>query len=106
MYKRQSVFVAATHTDENGRYRFFSVRPGRYRVCFTPPGDYLPTRSVSGMEEINSKLPWVAGETLYTRPFTLASGEFALQVDAGLVTREAAEAAGWTIEEDGSICAP
>lgn len=101
-----SVFVAATHTDENGRYRFFSVRPGRYRVCFTPPGDYLPTRSVSGMEEINSKLPWVAGETLYTRPFTLASGEFALQVDAGLVTREAAEAAGWTIEEDGSICAP
>lgn len=97
------VVVAQAQTDANGRYRFDAVRPGTYRVAFEPGDLYLPTRPVEGLDQINSKLPWMAGPTVMTPVFTAESGRHQLAIDAGFVTLDVADALGWTVSKDGFI---
>lgn len=97
------VLVAETKTDNNGRYRFDAVRPGSYRVTFECGDGYLPTRPVALLDQINSKLPWVAQSSVSTEPFLALSGIPQLTVDAGLVTTAMAEGFGWVVGEDGAI---
>lgn len=94
-------FAAETRTDGHGRYRFDGVRPGAYQASFDLGDQYLPTRPAAGLDQINSKLPWTAGHTVSTEPFTVQSGERALHIDAGVVTPAVAEALSWTVEGQG-----
>lgn len=92
------VRTAETVSGPGGWYRFDAVRPGTYQVAFEM-GEYLPTQQASGLEQINSKLPFEEAEALTTEPFTAQSGRHQLTIDAGLVTREIAYGMGWFIEE-------
>lgn len=95
--------LAETQTDQNGHYRFDAVRPGEYYVVFQIDAQYLPTVEMPALSQINSKLPWMAGEMLQTEAFTAQSGRFQLAIDAGLVPLEKATALGWVVQEDGTI---
>ncbi len=77
--------AAETETDANGRYRFFAVRPGTYRMLFVIGDDYRPTKALSILPEISSKLLEAAGPDALTAPFDVVSGQDLLTVDAGLV---------------------
>lgn len=99
----EEVFIAETRTDKNGRYRFDAVRPGAYYIAFAPGEAYIPTRPVSGLPQINSKLPWHSAPIVTTEPFLLTSGKHELTMDAGFVMPEMAEAFGWQAREGGAI---
>lgn len=95
--------AASTKTNAAGRYRFFNVRPGTYRLCFYPPEGMLPTRPFGALEELDSDLPWEALSALFTEPFDIGSGERALHHDAGLVTQAQADALEWVVNVDQTL---
>lgn len=89
--------VAETITDINGRYRFNAVRPGTYRISLRVGENYLPTRNVPELDQINSKLLWDEGPILRSDVFTALSGKHQLNIDAGLVTLEMGRLVGWAV---------
>ena len=84
-YTQTQIFQ--TRTDANGRYRFRSVRPGRYRVAFSLDG-YEPTVTMDDFPQINSKIITVQDGIFLTEAFLLRSGESRLGEDAGFVVEQ------------------
>ena len=91
-----------TQTDANGFYRFDAVQAGTYYLTFDL-GEYLPTRPVDMLPQINSKLPWTSDPSPATAFFPVHSGERLLIIDAGVVTVEMMEAFGWSADAYGRI---
>ncbi|GHU74193.1 hypothetical protein AGMMS49992_14940 [Clostridia bacterium] len=98
--------VAETVTDENGWYEFESVRPGTYRVVAGVMEGLLPTRQVSALPEINSKLRFRVEDPHVTELVLVESGQRVRNVDIGFVNAVDAWALGWTVAEDGLVQAP
>ena len=84
-YTQTQIFQ--TRTDANGRYRFRSVRPGRYRVAFSLDG-YEPTVTMDDFPQINSKIITSRDGIYLTEAFLLRSGESRLGEDAGFVVEQ------------------
>lgn len=99
----EEVFVGETRTDASGRYRFDRIRPGTYYVAFVLENSLWPTQPMEALGQINSKLPWQVQATYVTAPFLAQSGRFRLDMDAGFVPAEKAEALGWVMDAAGVI---
>ncbi len=74
--------VTATNGQNDGRYLFENVSPGRYRLTFDLPADYRFTQSNVGDDDRDSDADPATGETA---AYALISGERNLSVDAGLI---------------------
>ncbi|MDR0929458.1 MAG: carboxypeptidase regulatory-like domain-containing protein [Oscillospiraceae bacterium] len=75
--------ILQTQTDARGRYRFDSVRPGRYRVAFALEEGVVSTESMAEPDEINSKI--LPGDAQgRTEIFEVKSGDRVLWVDGGV----------------------
>ena len=74
-----SQFLATTTTDADGKYGFYNLVPGSYRVEFVKPTGFQSTPSNAGTNDAIDSDP-IEG---VTGVYTLASGEANLTIDAG-----------------------
>jgi uncharacterized repeat protein (TIGR01451 family) len=74
--------ITATSGQDDGRYLFEELPPGRYRLTFDRPAGYRFTPPNVGDDDRDSDADPTTGETAI---YTLTSGERNLSIDAGLI---------------------
>jgi protocatechuate 3,4-dioxygenase beta subunit len=74
-----NVTVVTTNTDANGSYSFTNLAPGNYKVQFTTPDGWVPTKSNTGSDDTKDSDP--AGGIVTNVPVVANASN--LTVDAG-----------------------
>ena len=76
--------VATTKTDEDGKYIFENLQPGRYRVAFGLNKPWIVTVSRVGDAALDSDAIRQSGDYYYTSAFFLNAGDSDMTWDAGI----------------------
>ena len=102
--------VKTTTTDENGKYLFADLVPGKYEVSFEQPADYKYAPANQGKDDSKD-----SDASVVPTVVELASGEDDLTVDCGLVFKgdasikivktagEAADGDVWTVKKGSAV---
>lgn len=81
LYDQAGTIVRSTVTNSSGKYGFYDLRPGDYRIHFDKPANYVgTTKNVNGNASKDSD---AGHDTGMTNMFTLHGDEFLNQIDAG-----------------------
>ncbi len=74
-------------TDENGKYQFIDVKPGKYQIRVDLPKGYAFTKHNAAADHLDSDIPNGEDKANRSHSFSVKAGDHISHIDAGLVKK-------------------